>query len=127
VFDKATAMSSTEPSGWAGHDPGVLDSLANERNGLAWQRTALSWFGSGAAVARYFSSDGLLTARATIGWLMMAAGAAIWFAGVQQYHAQDSRLRADLPTSMPVRRIALISFVTSSVIATVIVVEIALW
>jgi uncharacterized membrane protein YidH (DUF202 family) len=120
-------MSDANTPQWGGHDPGVLDSLANERNGLAWQRTALSWCAAGAAVARYFSSDGLLTARASIGWLMMAAGIAIWFAGVHQYHAQDSNLRADLPTAVPARRITMISFVTASVVATVIIIELALW
>jgi uncharacterized membrane protein YidH (DUF202 family) len=120
-------VSDAPPPGWAGHDPDVLDSMANERNGLAWQRTALSWFASGAAVARYFSTSGLWTARMAIGWSMLLVGALVWLAGSHQYHRQVTNLRADLPTAVPVRRIRAVAFATTAVITAIVAIEIVYW
>jgi uncharacterized membrane protein YidH (DUF202 family) len=114
-------------NGWLGHDPDVLGSLANERNGLAWQRTALAWLSAGAAVARYFASDGLLTGRAFVGWSMLLVGVAVWLAGTRQYHRQASKLRADLPAPVSVASITTISVITTVAIAAVVVIEIVSW
>jgi uncharacterized membrane protein YidH (DUF202 family) len=110
---------------WSGHDPGVRESLANERNGLAWQRTALSWAASGAAVARYFASDGLLRARTSIGWLMIAVGAVIWFEGARHYHRQATSIRADEPTRVPLRTLQIVWAFTVAVTMAVIAIEVA--
>lgn len=118
-------MSTEDASGWSGHDSDVLDSLANERNGLAWQRTALSWFAAGAAVARYFAGDGLLNKRSAIGWLMVALGALIWYEGIRHYHHNAASIRADVPTRMPVRTMQVVWLTTSSAIAVIVAIEIA--
>jgi uncharacterized membrane protein YidH (DUF202 family) len=111
-------------SPWAGHDPGVLTSLANERNELAWQRTALAWVAAGAGVARYFSSDGLLHARTSIGWLMIAAGALIWWFGRKQYRRRASSIRDDHATVAPATAIRVVWAATTIISALVIAVEI---
>lgn len=115
----------SDPANWAGHDPDVLGSLANERNGLAWQRTALSWVASGATVTRYFSGNGLLTARATIGYLMLAVGALVWFDGVRRYHRQSDSIRADEPTKLSETTIRTVGYATTAVIAIIIAIELA--
>ena len=78
---------------------------------------------SGGAVARYFASDGLLGARTSIGWFMLAVGALIWVSGNHTYRRQAHAIRANEPTTVPARRIHTIAAVTTFVIATVIVIE----
>ncbi len=109
---------------WLGHDPDVLTSLANERNGLAWQRTALSWVAAGATVTRYFASNGLLTARASIGYLMLAIGALIWFDGYRTYQHHAAAIRADQPTAASSMTLRVVGWATTLVIAAVVAVEV---
>jgi uncharacterized membrane protein YidH (DUF202 family) len=109
---------------WLGHDPDVLESLAVERNGLAWQRTSLSWVAAGATVARYFAGNGLLTARASIGYLMLAIGALIWFDGYRTYHRHAAAIRADQPTPASSMTLRVVSWATTLVIAAVVAVEV---
>ena len=116
-------VAQSPPDGWQGHDRDVLGSLANERNGLAWQRTALSWFGAGAAVVRYFSGDGLVTSRSTIGYLMLVLGAFIWIDGTRRYQFHDQRIRDDAPNVVPAGTIRSIGYATTAVIVAIIVVE----
>jgi uncharacterized membrane protein YidH (DUF202 family) len=111
--------------GWAGHNPDVLGSMANERNGLAWQRTALSWVASGATVARYFASGGILRARTSIGLLMIAVGALIWIDGARHYQHRAHKIRADEPTRIPAGTLRIVSIATTIVIATIIAIETA--
>jgi uncharacterized membrane protein YidH (DUF202 family) len=111
-------------NGWTGHDPGVLASLANERNELAWQRTALAWVAAGAGVARYFSSDGLLHARTSLGWLMIATGALIWWFGRTQYRRRVLSLQNDRPMTAPSTVLRVVWAATTVVSALVIAVEI---
>lgn len=118
-------MASQAPSDWHGHDPDVLDSLANERNGLAWQRTALSWFGSGAAVVRFFLDDGLITARSSIGYLMLLLGVFIWIDGSRRYHFHDRQIRDDAPNVVPEGKIRGIGYATTAVIFVIIVIELS--
>jgi putative membrane protein len=115
------------PGEWPGHDPDVLDSLANERNGLAWQRTALAWVASGAAVARYFSTDGLLTTKTSIGFLMLAVGALVWFDGARRYHRHAANIRADEPMPVPMRSIRLVALATTFAVAAIVTIEITQW
>lgn len=110
-------------SDFSGHDPEVVASLANERNELAWQRTALSWLASGGAVARYFAPGGILSSRALVGWLMLVVGGVIWLDGAQRYRRHAAALAANRPTAVPVNTIRLVWLVTVAVIATVIAVE----
>jgi uncharacterized membrane protein YidH (DUF202 family) len=111
--------------GWSGHDPGVIGSLANERTGLAWQRTALSWVASGATVARYFASGGLLQARTSIGWSMVAIGAFVGIQGLRHYHRHDNDLRSGVPTRMPVRTIRVVWLATTVMIFSIAAIETA--
>lgn len=101
---------------WSGHHPDVIDSLANERVGLAWQRTALSWLAAGVAVVRYFASDGLLHRRTVIGWAMVAVAGILWVDGTRRYRAVDRALRTDQPTSVPTATIRLVWIATVTVI-----------
>ncbi len=116
-------MARIETADWQGHDPDVLNSLANERNGLAWQRTALSWLGAGAAVVRYFSSNGLLTARTSVGYLMLMLGLFMGFDGSRRYRYHDRRIRDDEPHMVPATTIRAIGYATTLVIALIIAVE----
>jgi uncharacterized membrane protein YidH (DUF202 family) len=109
---------------WLGHDPDVVTSLANERNGLAWQRTALSWVAAGASVARYFAGNGLLTARTSIGYLMLAIGALIWFDGYRTYHRHAVALNADQPTTASSMTLRVVGWATTMVIAAVVAAEV---
>jgi uncharacterized membrane protein YidH (DUF202 family) len=72
----------------------VLGSLANERTHLAWQRTAMSWAGAGAAVIRVFAEDGVLRLRTATGALMVLVGALVWVDGQRRYRAADAAIRA---------------------------------
>jgi uncharacterized membrane protein YidH (DUF202 family) len=87
------------------HSPELRESLANERNGLAWQRTSLSWMGSGAAVTRYFADDGLLRAQTIVGWLMLAVGGSMWLGSVRRYHRNADAIRDDVATTVPLAAI----------------------
>jgi uncharacterized membrane protein YidH (DUF202 family) len=107
------------------HHPGVLTSLANERNELAWQRTALSWVAAGGAAARYFSNDGLLHARAAIGWLMIATGVVVWWFGRTQYRRRASSIRNDRPTTAPSNALRVVWGATTLVSAFVLAVELS--
>lgn len=118
-------MTDNGSAGWTGHDPDVLDSLANERNGLAWQRTALSWVASGATVAHYFASGGLLNAQTSIGLMMIAVGALIWIDGNRHYHHQAHNIRADEPTRIPATTIRIVAAATTLVIVAIILTETA--
>ena len=120
-------MSDPSAADWAGHDPDVLGSLAIERNGLAWQRTALSWVAAGGAVARYFAGDGLLHPRAAVGYLMIAVAGLMWFDGSRRYRRDAGAIRADQPTAVPVGTIAAVWAVTSIVLGLVIVFEVKSW
>lgn len=117
-------MTNDSSENWRGHDPDVLDSLANERNGLAWQRTALSWVAAGVAVARYFSGGGLLRARTSIGWMMVVVGTGIWAIGNRTYRRHAEAIRSNAPTSVPTGAIALVVWTTTFAIGAILAVEI---
>lgn len=76
----------------------MAESLANERNGLAWQRTALSWLGAVAVVARYVSEGGVMHARTLLGMLMSAVGV---ISAPAAPSATAARTAAYAPTSRP--------------------------
>lgn len=101
----------------------MAESLVNERNGLAWQRTALSWLGAGAVVARYVSEGGVMHARTLLGMLMSAVGVIIWAGGAERYRRKDRRIRADEQTPLPTGVIPLVWLVTLAVIAALAAVE----
>ncbi len=109
---------------FAGHDPDVLGSLANERNGLAWQRTALSWVASGAAVARYFAEGGLLRPSTVIGLIMVVIGAVMWLESARRYRYDAHAIRSNEVVRSPAASIRLLWLVTTSLIAMAIVVEV---
>jgi uncharacterized membrane protein YidH (DUF202 family) len=108
---------------WAGHHPGVIDSFANERVGLAWQRTALSWLAAGLGVVRYFSADGTLHPRTVVGWAMVVIAGILWIDGARRYRAVDRALRTDQPTSVPRGTILMVWIATVAVIFASIVLE----
>ena len=101
----------------------VAASLANERNLLAWQRTAMSWAAAGAVVTRYFATDGLLRPSTVVGMLMMVVGALVWLDGTRRYHRAVIAIRANLHVPVPVRAIQAVWIASVVVIATAIVVE----
>ncbi len=101
---------------WAGHHPGVIDSLANERVGLAWQRTALSWLAAGLGVVRYFAADGILHRRTVVGWAMVVVAGILWIDGARRYRMVDRALRTDQPTSVPRGTIVMVWLATVAVI-----------
>jgi putative membrane protein len=101
---------------WSGHHPDVIDSLANERVGLAWQRTALSWLAAGLVVVRYFSADGLLHRRTVVGWAMVVVAGILWRDGARRYRAVDRALRTDQPTPVPRGTILMVWIATVTVI-----------
>jgi uncharacterized membrane protein YidH (DUF202 family) len=105
------------------HVSEVAASLANERNLLAWQRTAMSWAAAGAVVTRYFATDGLLRPSTVVGMLMMVVGALVWLDGTRRYHRAVIAIRANAHVPVPVRAIQAVWIASVVVIATAIVVE----
>ena len=108
-------------------DRDVLGSLALERNGLAWQRTAMSWAAAGCTVTRYFSRGGLFAVRTSIGYLMLATAAMIWVDGVRRYHRQAAIIRSGRPITSPALAIRSVGYATTMVIAAIIVIELRRW
>ncbi len=108
-------------------DRDVIDSLALERNGLAWQRTAMSWAAAGCAVTRYFARGGLFTIRASIGYLMLAMGAMIWAEGARRYHRQAKVIRAGQPITAPAFVIRSVGYATTLVVVAIITIELRRW
>ncbi len=107
---------------WEGHHPNVLNSLSNERCMFAWQRTALSWGAAGVSVARFFSDDGLLTARVSIGYLMLAIAGLVWFDGARRYHRRAEAIREDRalePSDSAIRIVALSTTVLGGLIVAI--------
>jgi uncharacterized membrane protein YidH (DUF202 family) len=102
----------------------VLSSLANERNLLAWQRTAMSWGGAGAVVTRYFATDGLLRPQTVVGMLMLVVGALMWLDGARRYHRVADALRVPgahgVAIPLTTIRVVWLSTVTVTVAATVV-------
>ena len=104
----------------------VLSSLANERNLLAWQRTAMSWGGAGAVVTRYFATDGLLRAQTVVGMLMLVVGALMWLDGTRRYHRVADALRAPgaRAVAIPLATIRVVWLSTVAVTVAAVVVEV---
>ncbi len=114
-----------EVSGWGGHDPDVLGSLAAERVHLAWNRTALSWGGAGAATVRYFADDGLLRPSTAIGFAMLTVGALSWAGGAQEYRRTTAAIRADEPVRVRGGVLRAMAWLTTMVCLAVIAVELS--
>ena len=106
-------------------DAGVLGSLANERTHLAWQRTAMSWAGAGAAVIRVFAEDGVLRPRTATGVLMVLVGGLVWVDGQRRYRAADAAIRAGAPPRVPVHSIRAVWLATVLAVAVTVVAEVA--
>ena len=113
-----------EPSD-AGVDSAVLRSLANERNLLAWQRTAMSWGGAGAVVTRFFAADGLLRPPTVVGMLMLVIGAAMWLDGTQRYRRAAASIRAAETPTVPLVTIQVVWVATVAVTVAAVLVEVA--
>ena len=105
------------------HVSEVGASLANERNLLAWQRTAMSWAAAGAVVARYFATDGLLRPSTIVGMLMMIVGALVWLDGTRRYHRAVIAIRANAHIPVPVRALQAVWIASVLVIVAAIVIE----
>ncbi len=110
-------------SGWAGHHPDVLGSLAAERVHLAWNRTALSWGGAGAATVRYFADDGFLRPSTAIGFAMLMVGALSWAGGTSEYRRTMAAIRADEPVRVRGGVLRAMAWFTTVVCLGVIAVE----
>jgi uncharacterized membrane protein YidH (DUF202 family) len=108
-------------------DRDVIDSLALERNGLAWQRTAMSWAAAGGTVTRYFSRGGIFAVRTGIGYLMLAMAAMIWVDGVRRYHRQAEIIRSGGSVTAPAFAIRSVGYATTLVVAAIIVIELRHW
>lgn len=91
-------------------------SLANERNLLAWQRTAMSWGAAGAIVTRYFVTKDLLRPQSAVGMSMLMVAALIWFDGTRRYHANAVAIRSDHALRVPQRTIRAVWIATLGVI-----------
>ena len=110
---------------WPGHHPDVGASMANERVGLAWQRTSMAWLGAGAGVARYFAEGGLRHPRVLVGCAMVLVGGIIWMTGVHRYRGAARAIRNDHPISGPGDRLRLVWLSTVVVIWLAIVCEVS--
>jgi len=107
----------------AGAEAPVVRSLANERNLLAWQRTAMSWGGAGAVVTRYFATDGLLQPQTAVGMLMLVIGALMWLDGTQRYRRAAASIRAAETPGVPIVTIRVVWVATVAVTVAAALVE----
>lgn len=71
----------------------MLASTANERTHLAWNRTALSWAGAGAIVARFHAPGGLLDGQTVAGFVMIGCAVVVYLVGWWRYRVRDAALR----------------------------------
>lgn len=67
-------------------------SLARERTVLAWERTGLSFAGTGAAVLRFLPPTVPILLRAALGALLVLLGAAAYFYGYSRFRPGMGRL-----------------------------------
>ena len=102
----------------------VIESVAAERNLLAWQRTAMSWGGAGAVITRYFGTDGLLRPQTAIGMLMLLVGALMWLDGTRRYHRVTAALRAGQHPPLPMATIRVVWAATVVATLAAVVVEV---
>ena len=113
-----------EPGDWKGHDPDVLGSLANERVGLAWQRTSLAWAGAGVAIMRYFAESGLRQPRVFAGLAMVLLAGVFWIDGTRRYRSAALAIRENRPTVVPARTLQVVWVSTFLLIGAVAAFEI---
>lgn len=106
------------------HVSAVAASLANERNLLAWQRTAMSWGAAGAVVTRFFAPEGLLRPSTIVGMLMLVVGALVWLDGTRRYHRAVIAIRTGAHVPVPVGAIQAVWIASVLVVATAVVVEV---
>ena len=86
-----------------------------ERTSMAWTRTAMSWAGTGAVLARFLAEDGVDFRMVPAG-AMVVCGFVMWIFGRYHYRARSTSLAAGAPE----HRVGVgLAWVTAAVVVTV--------